>query len=88
MDVRGARGTMGGQELRGQGLVFGIQAIGTPVSSAISTVQQQDYLASVWLRRRERLEHVSFSAQKTGSARFKCSGKNGMCWMLNSVAGC
>lgn len=75
MDVRGTRGTMGGQELRGQGLGFGIQATGMPVSSVISTVQQQDYLAGVWLRRRERLEHVSFSAQKTVLVLFKCSGK-------------
>lgn len=54
MDLRGTRGALGGQELRGQGLGLGIQAGGTPLSSVISAVQQQDYLA-----RRDRLEHVS-----------------------------
>lgn len=64
MDLRGARGTLGGQELRGLGPGFGIQAGGAPLSSVISAVQQQDYLASVWLRRRDRLENVScFSHQ-------------------------
>lgn len=64
MDLRGARGTLGGQELRGQGMGLGIQASGAPLGSVISAVQQQDYLASVWLRRRDRLEHVScFSHQ-------------------------
>lgn len=50
---------MGGQDLRGQGLGFSIPTTGTPVSSIITTVRQQDYSASVWLRRREKLEHVS-----------------------------
>lgn len=59
MDPRGTRGTLGGQELRGQGLGFGIPAGGMQLSSVISAVQQQDYLAGVWLRRRDRLEHVS-----------------------------
>lgn len=64
MDLRGARGTLGGQELRGLGPGFGIQAGGAPLSAVISAVQQQDYLASVWLRRRDRLENVScFSHQ-------------------------
>uniref|UniRef100_A0AAV2JMN7 Uncharacterized protein n=1 Tax=Knipowitschia caucasica TaxID=637954 RepID=A0AAV2JMN7_KNICA len=39
---------------RGQGLGFG-----TPTAvSIISAVQQQDYSASVWLRRRDKLEHL------------------------------
>lgn len=50
---------MGGQELRGQGLGFSIPTTSTPVSSIITTVRQQDYSASVWLRRRDKLEHVS-----------------------------
>lgn len=64
MDLRGARGTLGGQELRGLGPGFGIQAGGAPLSSVISAVQQQDYLASVWLRRRDRLENVSCFSQQ------------------------
>lgn len=59
MELRGNRGSMGGQELRGQGLGYSIPTASTPVSSIITTVRQQDYSASVWLRRREKLEHVS-----------------------------
>ncbi|KAM9803683.1 inactive phospholipase D5-like [Neosynchiropus ocellatus] len=56
MELRGVRGPLsGGQDLRGIGLV--VPAAGTPASSLISAVQQQDYSASVWLRRREKLEH-------------------------------
>lgn len=50
---------MGGQDSRGQGLGLGIPSAGAPVSSIITAVRQQDYSASVWLRRREKLEHVS-----------------------------
>lgn len=59
MELRGTRGSMGGSDLRGQGLGFNIPATATPVSSIITAVRQQDYSASVWLRRREKLEHVS-----------------------------
>lgn len=59
MELRGNRGLMGGQDLRGQGLGFGAPASGPPASSIITAVQQQDYSASVWLRRRDKLEHVS-----------------------------
>ncbi|XP_053188712.1 inactive phospholipase D5-like [Scomber japonicus] len=55
MELRGLRGPIGGQDLRGLG--FGIQASGIPASSVITAVQQQDYSASVWLRRRDKLEH-------------------------------
>ncbi|XP_039994848.1 inactive phospholipase D5-like [Xiphias gladius] len=57
MDLRGTRGPMVGQDLKGQGLGFGILAQGIPASSIITAVQQQDYSASVWLRRRDKLEH-------------------------------
>ncbi|XP_040906132.1 inactive phospholipase D5-like [Toxotes jaculatrix] len=57
MELRGIRGPMSGQDLKGQGLGFGIQAPGIPTSSIITAVQQQDYSASVWLRRRDKLEH-------------------------------
>ncbi|XP_061692726.1 inactive phospholipase D5-like isoform X2 [Syngnathoides biaculeatus] len=55
MDLRGPRGPAVSQELKGFRL--GIQAAGIPASSVISAVQQQDYSASVWLRRRDKLEH-------------------------------
>ncbi|KAM8738893.1 inactive phospholipase D5 isoform 1-T1 [Acanthopagrus schlegelii] len=57
MELRGMRMSMGGQDSRGQGLGFGIPSAGAPVSSIITAVRQQDYSASVWLRRREKLEH-------------------------------
>lgn len=59
MELRGKRGSAGCQDPRGQGMGFGIAATGTPVSTIITAVRQQDYSASVWLRRREKLEHVS-----------------------------
>lgn len=59
MELRGKRGSAGCQDQRGQAIGFGIAATGMPVSSVISAVRQQDYSASVWLRRREKLEHVS-----------------------------
>lgn len=59
MELRVTRGPMGGQDLKGQGLGFGVAAPGIPASSIITAVQQQDYSASVWLRRRDKLEHVS-----------------------------
>ncbi|KAM9364980.1 inactive phospholipase D5-like [Pholidichthys leucotaenia] len=57
MELRGARGQVGGQDMKGQGLGFGYTAAGIPASSVITAVQQQDYSASVWLRRRDKLEH-------------------------------
>lgn len=60
MELRGTRGPTGGQDLRGQGLGFSLSATGMPASSIITAVRQQDYSASVWLRRRDKLEHVSF----------------------------
>uniref|UniRef100_A0A3P9N4W4 Inactive phospholipase D5-like n=1 Tax=Poecilia reticulata TaxID=8081 RepID=A0A3P9N4W4_POERE len=57
MEGRGTRGQVGGVDLKGQGIGFGFQPPGLPASSIITAVQQQDYSASVWLRRREKLEH-------------------------------
>ncbi|XP_043991501.1 inactive phospholipase D5-like isoform X1 [Gambusia affinis] len=57
MEARGTRGQLGGHDLKGQGIGFGFQPPGLPASSIITAVQQQDYSASVWLRRREKLEH-------------------------------
>ncbi|XP_069549096.1 inactive phospholipase D5-like isoform X1 [Brachyistius frenatus] len=51
MELRGI------QDLRGQGLSFSLPSAGIPASSVITTVQQQDYSASVWLRRKDKLEH-------------------------------
>lgn len=65
MDLRGGRGLAGGQDIKIQGLGFGVPSTGTPVSSIITAVRQQDYSASVWLRRKEKLEHVS-SEYQTG----------------------
>lgn len=59
MELRGTRGIVGGQDTKGQGLGFGYPVTGIPASSIITAVQQQDYSASVWLRRRDKLEHVS-----------------------------
>ncbi|KAM3605555.1 uncharacterized protein V6R79_000693 [Siganus canaliculatus] len=47
---------MGGPALTGQGFGLSIPATGMPVNSIITAVRQQDYSASVWLRRREKLE--------------------------------
>ncbi|XP_077351884.1 inactive phospholipase D5-like isoform X1 [Festucalex cinctus] len=55
MDLRGPRGPAVSQDLKGFGL--GIPAAGIPASGVISAVQQHDYSASVWLRRRDKLEH-------------------------------
>ncbi|XP_061915061.1 inactive phospholipase D5-like isoform X1 [Entelurus aequoreus] len=57
MDLRGKRGppVVGLQDLKCFGL--GTPATGIPASNIISAVQQQDYSASVWLRRRDKLEH-------------------------------
>ncbi|KAM4599059.1 inactive phospholipase D5 isoform 1-T1 [Fundulus diaphanus] len=57
MEARGTRVHMGGHDLKGQGLGFGFQPPVLPASSIITAVQQQDYSASVWLRRREKFEH-------------------------------
>uniref|UniRef100_A0A8P4JWR9 Uncharacterized protein n=1 Tax=Dicentrarchus labrax TaxID=13489 RepID=A0A8P4JWR9_DICLA len=58
MELRGIRaGPMGGQDHRGQGLRYSISATGMAANSIITAVRQQDYSASVWLRRREKLEH-------------------------------
>ncbi|KAL3971832.1 E3 ubiquitin-protein ligase [Sarotherodon galilaeus] len=57
MELRGTRGIVGGQDAKGQGLGFGYPVTGIPASSIITAVQQQDYSASVWLRRRDKLEH-------------------------------
>ncbi|KAM6922878.1 inactive phospholipase D5-like [Lycodopsis pacificus] len=48
------RGTV---DLRGQGLAFGTPALGIPANSIISAVQQREYSAGVWLRRKDKLEH-------------------------------
>uniref|UniRef100_A0A8C6TBN7 Uncharacterized protein n=1 Tax=Neogobius melanostomus TaxID=47308 RepID=A0A8C6TBN7_9GOBI len=53
MEVRVSRAQIA-LDPRVQGLGFGTPA---GVSSIISAVQQQDYSASVWLRRRDKLEH-------------------------------
>ncbi|XP_014862479.1 PREDICTED: inactive phospholipase D5-like isoform X1 [Poecilia mexicana] len=57
MEGRGTRGQLGGHDLKGQGIGFGFQSPAVPASSIITAVQQQDYSASVWLRRKEKLEH-------------------------------
>ncbi|XP_015238413.1 PREDICTED: inactive phospholipase D5-like isoform X1 [Cyprinodon variegatus] len=57
MESRRTRGHIGGHDLKGQGVGFSFQTPGLPASSIITAVQQQDYSASVWLRRREKLEH-------------------------------
>uniref|UniRef100_A0A667ZKC3 Uncharacterized protein n=1 Tax=Myripristis murdjan TaxID=586833 RepID=A0A667ZKC3_9TELE len=57
MELRGSRGPMGGLDLKGQGLGVCSPGTGLPASSVYMTVQQQDYSASVWLRRKEKLEH-------------------------------
>ncbi|XP_078144850.1 inactive phospholipase D5-like [Centroberyx gerrardi] len=56
MEVRGIRGAMGGLDLKGQGSGVG-PAAGAPAGSIFTAVQQQDYSASVWLRRKDKLEH-------------------------------
>ncbi|XP_075932056.1 inactive phospholipase D5-like [Anarhichas minor] len=48
------RGTL---DLRGQGLAFSTPALGIPANSIISAVQQREYSAGVWLRRKDKLEH-------------------------------
>lgn len=60
MELRGTRGSTSSQDPRCQPIGFSIATTGTPVSSIITAVRQQDYSASVWLRRREKLEHVSW----------------------------
>uniref|UniRef100_A0A3Q3A1T6 Inactive phospholipase D5-like n=1 Tax=Kryptolebias marmoratus TaxID=37003 RepID=A0A3Q3A1T6_KRYMA len=57
MEQRRIRCPTGGHDMRGQTLGFGFQPPAVAASSIITAVQQQDYLASVWLRRREKLEH-------------------------------
>lgn len=76
MELRGTRGSMGGQDLRVHGLGFSVQTTGTPVHS-ITAVRQQDYSASVWLRRREKLEHVS---SEYWSERQRRKGAEMKCW--------
>uniref|UniRef100_A0A8C3GBZ5 Uncharacterized protein n=1 Tax=Cyclopterus lumpus TaxID=8103 RepID=A0A8C3GBZ5_CYCLU len=44
-------------ELRGQGSGVGMPAIGIPASSIITSVQQKEYSAGIWLRRKDKLEH-------------------------------
>lgn len=43
--------------MKGQGSGFG--GPGPTANAIITAVQQQDYSAGVWLRRRDKLEHVS-----------------------------
>lgn len=59
MEPRGTRCSSRGHDLRGHSFSFGLQPPAVAASSIITAVQQQDYSASVWLRRREKLEHVS-----------------------------
>ncbi|KAF6721468.1 Inactive phospholipase D5 [Oryzias melastigma] len=51
------KGPTGGHDLKIQGSGFGFPIAGLPASSIITAVQQQDYSAGVWLRRRDKLEH-------------------------------
>uniref|UniRef100_A0A3B3HMR3 Uncharacterized protein n=1 Tax=Oryzias latipes TaxID=8090 RepID=A0A3B3HMR3_ORYLA len=51
------KGPTGGHDLKSQGSGFSFPIAGLPASSIITAVQQQDYSAGVWLRRREKLEH-------------------------------
>ncbi|XP_076016533.1 inactive phospholipase D5 [Genypterus blacodes] len=57
MDVRGTRGPRGNQDQRSQGLGFGGSTTGVLSTPLVSTGQQQGYSASVWLSRRDKLEH-------------------------------
>ncbi|KAM3862549.1 inactive phospholipase D5-like [Diretmus argenteus] len=57
MEGRGYRGPVGGLDLKGQGIGMVGLASGLPTSSIFTAVQQQDYSASVWLRRKDKLEH-------------------------------
>ena len=57
---------MAGLDMRGQGLGLGM--MGMPDRSLITAVQQKDYTAGVWLRRKDKLEHVS-SADWSGGLR-------------------
>ncbi|XP_070772429.1 inactive phospholipase D5-like [Enoplosus armatus] len=52
MELRGTRGSMGGL-----GFGYNISTTTMPANSIITAVRQQDYSASVWLRRRDKLEH-------------------------------
>ncbi|KAK5854266.1 hypothetical protein PBY51_015351 [Eleginops maclovinus] len=57
---------MAGLDLRGQGLGLGMPVIGMPASSIITAVQHRDYSAGVWLRRKDKLEHVSSAYWSSG----------------------
>ncbi|KAI9535620.1 hypothetical protein NQZ68_003174 [Dissostichus eleginoides] len=46
---------MAGLDMRGQGIGLGM--MGMPDRSLITAVQQKDYSAGVWLRRKDKLEH-------------------------------
>lgn len=76
MELKGKRGSAGCQDPRGQGMGFGIAATGTPVSTVITAVRQQDYSASVWLRRREKLEHVSSQRWRKHAAKMFTYGNS------------
>ncbi|KAM4607433.1 inactive phospholipase D5 [Polymixia lowei] len=55
MEMRGTRGPMGGPDLKGPGL--GVGGVAPGAGAIFTAVQQQDYSASVWLRRKDKLEH-------------------------------
>ncbi|XP_056148155.1 inactive phospholipase D5-like [Lampris incognitus] len=57
MEMKGSRGLVGGLDQRGQGGHLGVAGPVLPTSSIYTAVQQQDYSAGVWLRRKEKLEH-------------------------------
>ncbi|KAM6956214.1 inactive phospholipase D5 [Aplochiton taeniatus] len=61
MEVRSGRLPSGGLDLKGLGpgvTLVGSGALGgRPGSAVFTAVQQQDYSASVWLRRKDKLEH-------------------------------
>lgn len=55
-------------------------------SSVYSTVQQQDYTASVWLSRKEKLEHVSTPLLVSPGLRSDKGGRSGSLLWRKAVA--
>ncbi|KAL7841797.1 hypothetical protein SRHO_G00254880 [Serrasalmus rhombeus] len=74
MEVRHGRlAPVGFEQLKGRPDLAPTAA--RPAASVYSTVQQQDYLASVWLSKKEKLEHVTvFEAEWQDCERFSDYG--------------
>ncbi|TNN63710.1 Inactive phospholipase D5 [Liparis tanakae] len=67
-------------EMRGHGSGFGMPTIGIPANSMITSVQQKEYSAGIWLRRKDKLEH-----SPTQAAAFVLS-VSGACLALSVAA--